>query len=93
MNPEWFGYMWRDPKAFPRMVELAEKPLKDITSQEVKSFSNSKMLKEVDRAARRPYCDWELTERCASMASACCCPMFSQCASWPFSSACERSWS
>jgi hypothetical protein len=66
LNPEWIGHFQRDPKQATRMTELSEKPLGELDAKAAQEFANlmsSKMLKEVDRAARRPYCDWELTER------------------------------
>jgi hypothetical protein len=66
LNPEWVGYLQRDPKQSTRMAELSDKPLRELDAKAAQEFSHlmtSKMLKEVDRAARRPYCDWELTER------------------------------
>lgn len=65
-NPEWYSAINRDPKRFARLNALFGKPLRDITRAELAEFSwlkNWKALEEVDRAARRPYCDWELTER------------------------------
>jgi hypothetical protein len=66
LNPDWSGFFRQDPKQYARLLELSEKPLRDFTSGDIKEFSfltTTKTLKEVDRAARRPYCDWELTER------------------------------
>src|SRR5262249_41459423 len=38
-------------------------PLSDLPRKELKAISNSVQLREVDLAARREYCDWELIER------------------------------
>lgn len=65
-SPEWFSVLRRDPKTAERLSELPPKPLRDLTPADWNGLTwvkNSKMLEEVDRAARRPYCDWEMTER------------------------------
>jgi hypothetical protein len=66
LNADWFGSLQRDQKQYNRLAELAAKPLREFTAADVKEASfvrQWKALLEVDRAARRPYCDWELTER------------------------------
>jgi hypothetical protein len=65
MNPEWYSRLQRDPKLYDRLVELGDKPLKDLSPAEVKELGvvrSWKMLQDVDRGARRSYCDWELIE-------------------------------
>ncbi len=65
-SPDWYRQQGRDAKYYERLNELGDKPLRELTRDDVKDFTwllNSKMLEEVDRAARRPYCDWEFTDR------------------------------
>jgi hypothetical protein len=65
MNPESFQQLQRDPKLYDRLYELGNKPVRELTAGEVKELGvvlNWKFLDDVDRAARRPYYDWELTE-------------------------------
>lgn len=64
-SPEWQANI-REPKYYERFWKVSEKPLRDLTRAELNEHAwplSSKMLKELDRAARRSYCDWELTER------------------------------
>src|SRR5262249_31453955 len=64
-SPEWQGFR-RDTKVMTRLGELAEKPVRELRPAEVEEFTwllSSRMLGELDRAARRSYCDWELTDR------------------------------
>ena len=65
-NPESFGSLGSDPKQYNRLAELSDKPLRDLSPADLKelsAFASSWMLGEVDRAARRPNYDWELTDR------------------------------
>jgi hypothetical protein len=61
-SPEWSGYR-RDEKLMERVQKAAEGPLKDVPREELRWLLTSKMLQEVDRGARRSYCDWELLDR------------------------------
>jgi hypothetical protein len=61
-SPEWQGFH-RDSKSYLKIYEAAQAPLKDVPRDEVGWVAQSNMLKEVDRAARLQYCDWNLTER------------------------------
>jgi hypothetical protein len=65
-SPEWFGSLSRDVKKFNRLTDLSDKPLREFNPsdlKEISEFTGWKMLEEIDRAARRPNYDWELTER------------------------------
>jgi hypothetical protein len=65
MNPESFQLLQRDPKLHVRLAELGQKPLRELTPAEIKDLSvvsGWKFLLEVDRGARRPNYDWELTD-------------------------------
>jgi hypothetical protein len=61
-SPEWQFYR-HDHKAHLKLHEAVEAPLKDVPRDDVGWVATSKMLKEVDRAARKQHCDWNLTER------------------------------
>jgi hypothetical protein len=65
-SPEWQSF--RKEKNWAEPLEKAmEMPLAELRGSEVASqvawVRSSAMLHEVDRAARRSYCEWELTER------------------------------
>jgi hypothetical protein len=64
-SPEWQTYR-SDSKQRIKLSETADKPLRELKRADFDEFGwilNSRMLQEVDRGARRSYCDWELTER------------------------------
>jgi hypothetical protein len=64
-SPEWQVHR-RDPKFRERMLEANEKPLRDLKPAEVEALARgfvAHLLSEVDRGARRTYCDWELNQR------------------------------
>lgn len=58
-SPEWLTH--RRPEVAKAFDAWDAKPGKP--PEELKWVLNYKSLREVDRAARRAYCDWELTER------------------------------
>ena len=59
-SPEWFT-LGRDTKTYEQISDSLATPLKDLP---LKSWVlDSHQLREVDLAARREYCDWQLTER------------------------------
>jgi hypothetical protein len=58
-SPDWFA---NEPNAEQINKALAT-PLSDLPRKELKAISNSAQLREVDLAARREYCDWEMIER------------------------------
>jgi hypothetical protein len=64
-SPEWQGHR-RAPNYLVKVADANAKPLRDLDRDEVESLARgvfSGMLKEVDRGARRSYCDWELNDR------------------------------
>ena len=63
-SPEWQGHR-HDPKTMEKVNEIALMPLRELRAKDLTSleFLNSRMLQEVDRGARRTYCDWELIDR------------------------------
>jgi hypothetical protein len=65
-SPEWYiGSQASRIKDFDTNAEKwrHETPLKELPLKELQWVIDSNSLKEVDRAARRSYCDWELTPR------------------------------
>jgi hypothetical protein len=65
MSPESFGSLQRDAKQYERLNDLGQKPLRELTPAEVKELAPAlhwRFLNDVDRAARRPNYDWELTD-------------------------------
>jgi hypothetical protein len=61
-SPEWQNHR-RDQKLMDRINAASESPLKDVPREELAWLTKTTMLLEVDRAARRQHCDWELVER------------------------------
>jgi hypothetical protein len=61
-SPEWWGFL-RQPQVMEQLDQATRTPLKDLLRQERTLPLPTSMLREVDRAARREYCDWELTDR------------------------------
>lgn len=65
-SPEWQGHR-RDKKTNELLEKAAEMPLNELrnseTGKQLDWLRTSTMLREVDRAARRTYCDWELLDR------------------------------
>ncbi len=61
-SPEWQSYRhdknWREP--FDKALEAS---LKDLPRKDIEWVRESKLLRELDRAARRTNCDWELKDR------------------------------
>jgi hypothetical protein len=56
----------RTPRLILKVAESNEKALRDLKRQDVDSLLSGfspGILKEVDRGARRSYCDWELNQR------------------------------
>jgi hypothetical protein len=66
-SPEWWSQYRRDPQTAEAMNKAMTMPLaelRDFAKREpIYWVRDSAMLREVDRAARRQYCDWNLTER------------------------------
>jgi hypothetical protein len=59
--PEWQFY--RRMPGFEKLFEIPTTPLKELPRKDYDWLLTSSMLKEVDLAARREYCDWEMTPR------------------------------
>ncbi len=63
-SPELYFYN-RDRELSERISMWLSMPIKELKEvpRDQLSFLDSKQLQEVDRAARREYCDWDLTAR------------------------------
>jgi hypothetical protein len=64
-SPEWQHFR-QDRKFQEKVTELADKPLRDLRRADFDPFAgvlSSRTLQELDRAARRTWCDWELLDR------------------------------
>jgi hypothetical protein len=60
--PEWFGSFRRQPD-YPKMVDWVGLPADRVPWNRVQALLPPNALKEVDLAARREHCDWEMTDR------------------------------
>jgi len=61
-SPEWQTQK-RDPKYYEKLDKWLATPIKELPREEMKWLLSSPILKEVDLAARREFCNWELTSR------------------------------
>jgi hypothetical protein len=61
-SPEWQSYR-RDPAFYDKLDKWLTTPVKELPRQEVNWTLYSPLLKEVDLAARREFCSWELASR------------------------------
>jgi hypothetical protein len=59
---EWWVNVRRQPH-YGQIEEWLDLPLKDVSRGKIDFVRNFSALKEVDLAARREGCDWEMTER------------------------------
>lgn len=64
-SPEWFSQSLnrRQPDFFQKVEKWTKTPLAELPRGELSWLLTSPALHEVDLAARRQFCDWELTER------------------------------
>jgi len=61
-SPEWWTTV-RKREVTEKIEKASEVPIADLKNSDLRWLLDFKALREVDRAARRAYCDWELTER------------------------------
>lgn len=65
--PQWWGFYLRDAERLAEQFDDARsKPLAELRAskdEKIVWVRTTHMLKEVDRAARRAHCDWEMTQR------------------------------
>lgn len=61
-SPDWWGNV-RNREVMQKVEKAAEVPIAELKNSDLRWLLDYKALREVDRAARRAYCDWELTER------------------------------
>ncbi|HEY1380965.1 MAG TPA: hypothetical protein VGF55_29465 [Gemmataceae bacterium] len=63
-SPEWSSNLHGNQELQKKIEEALDKSPAEVKAMpEIDFVRHSHMLKEVDRAARRAYCDWELTPR------------------------------
>src|SRR5262245_19614048 len=60
--PEWFARFRRDPD-YDKYNDWLELPLEKFPRSKAEGLLPKQALDEVDLAARRSYCDWELVDR------------------------------
>ncbi len=64
-SPEW--YSWRKQlKVYDKIEAAMTAPLADLPRTDLGWLTNSGQLRELDLAARREYCNWDLTTRMRS---------------------------
>ncbi len=61
-SPDWWGNVRQRP-VMEKVEKASETPIADLKNSGLRWLLDYKVLREVDRAARREYCDWELTQR------------------------------
>jgi len=61
-SPEWWTPSARY-KLFEKTDRWLEIPLSELPRKEMRFLATWPALRELDRAARREFCDWEMTER------------------------------
>jgi hypothetical protein len=61
-SPDWWGGV-RQRSVMQKVEAASRAPIADLKNSDLKWLTTFKALREVDRAARREYCDWELTQR------------------------------
>ncbi len=59
---EWWTSIRNQPK-YHEMFDWNDLPFKDVPREKIEFLRHFAALREVDRAARREHCDWEMTER------------------------------
>jgi hypothetical protein len=61
-SPEWWANV-RKRDVMEKVEKASQAPVAELKNSDLRWVLDYKALREVDRAARRAYCDWELTER------------------------------
>jgi hypothetical protein len=61
-SPEWWTNVRQRP-IMEKVEKASEAPLTELKNSDLRWLLELKALREVDRAARREHCDWELTPR------------------------------
>lgn len=61
-SPEWMTYR-QQKDHYEKMDEWLKKPLKDLLQDKTVYHPSRGILGELDLAARREYCDWEMSPR------------------------------
>jgi hypothetical protein len=61
-SPEWWSYAHQRPIK-EKVDRAAETPIAELKNSDLRWLLEYRALREVDRAARREYCDWDLARR------------------------------
>jgi hypothetical protein len=61
-SPEWYSH-GRPPGFANKVLDLLDTPLVDFPKKEVNWLTSYQPLKQLDKAARKETCDWEMTAR------------------------------
>jgi hypothetical protein len=65
-SPDWWSTHFRQQRDLAKLERWLEVPLKQLPREEMRYLETWGALREVDLAARREYCDWQMTERARS---------------------------
>jgi hypothetical protein len=61
-SPEWWSNV-RKREVMEKVEKVLSTPLAELKDSDVKWVTTFRALREVDRGARRAYCDWEMVPR------------------------------
>ncbi len=61
-SPEWWSNVHKR-EVSDKVQKALQTPIADLKNSDLRWLLDFKALREVDRAARRAYCEWELTDR------------------------------
>jgi hypothetical protein len=61
-SPEWWTNV-RNREVMAKVDRAVDTPVAELKNSDLRWLLDYKALREVDRGARRAYCEWELTER------------------------------
>jgi hypothetical protein len=61
-SPEWWSNV-RQRAVMEKVNQAAETPIAELKNSDLRWLTTFHALREVDRAARREYCDWDLARR------------------------------
>lgn len=62
-SPEWWGFQRQQKDWYEQLDKVQKAPLQEALKASLPFSLDRGLLKEVDLAARREFCDWEMTPR------------------------------
>jgi hypothetical protein len=65
-SPEWWHGLLREPNVMQKVEAARKAPLKDLPTKGFAWLIQSKQLRELDLAARKDHCDWQMNDRIKS---------------------------